>query len=95
MNTIKKLYFIIASAALLGTSCSKEYLQTSPTDSWDETAIFSTAENAQVAMNGVYRCMTQQYGGFGQGWGSCFRGCQAAQAQDASARYHVAEEKRP
>lgn len=68
MNTIKKIYFIIAGAALLGTSCSKEYLQTSPTDSWGETAIFSSVENAQVAMNGVYRCMTQQYGGFGQGY---------------------------
>lgn len=68
MNTIKKIYFIIAGAAVLGTSCSKEYLQTTPTDSWGESEIFSTVENAQVAMNGVYRCMTQQYGGFGLGF---------------------------
>ncbi len=51
---------MLAAALLAGPGCKKDYLQTNPTDQVDNTAVFSTAENAGVALNGIYRYMFER-----------------------------------
>jgi len=41
-------------------ACKKEYLQTKPTDKVDSDAIFTTADNANTALNGIYRFMFER-----------------------------------
>ena len=51
---------IIATPALV--ACSKDYLETSPTDSVSAGMATSTAENGYNALNGIAKTMsTQQY----------------------------------
>jgi SusD family. len=49
-------------------SCSKSYLDTKPSDSGSDKAIFENTDGYKMGMNGVYRLMTRQYSAFGQGW---------------------------
>lgn len=66
---MKNLYKISLLAALvLFGACSKEYLVTAPTSSTGTNAIFETVDNMELSVNGLYKCMTQQYGAFGQGY---------------------------
>ncbi|UEG53549.1 RagB/SusD family nutrient uptake outer membrane protein [Mucilaginibacter daejeonensis] len=51
---------VLAAAVLAGPGCKKEYLQTNPTDRVDNVAIFATADNANVALNGIYRYMFER-----------------------------------
>lgn len=61
--TMKKLiYASVLSLALGFTSCSKDYLETSPTDSVDAGTLLQTTQGAQVAMDGIYRML------FTSGW---------------------------
>jgi hypothetical protein len=49
-------------------ACSADYLNTSPESSTGTATIFETVDNMELAINGLYRQMTQQYGAFGQGY---------------------------
>lgn len=66
MKSIYKISILLA-AILLG-SCSKEYLSTVPTSSTGTATIFESVDNMELAVNGLYKCMTQQFGTFGQGY---------------------------
>ena len=64
---MKKIFSILAIATiLLATSCAKDYLNTDPTDRVSGTAIFTSAENAMTAVNGLYRMLYT--GNWGDGW---------------------------
>ncbi len=49
---------VIAMLAL--GACKKDFLDTAPTDRVDNTAIFTTAQNANIALNGIYRYMFER-----------------------------------
>jgi hypothetical protein len=59
---MKKIFYsaILATVILGGSGCKKDYLQTTPTDRVDNTSIFSTTANANVALNGIYRYMFER-----------------------------------
>jgi hypothetical protein len=53
-----KKYIIGAGICILCiSSCKKEYLDTAPTDKVDNSAIFTTTDNARSALNGIYGYM--------------------------------------
>lgn len=52
-----KSYLLIGFSVVLMFSCSKEYLDTAPTDAVSKDVIFETTQGAEVAMNGIYRWM--------------------------------------
>ena len=54
---MKKIFTLFAVALLVLSSCEKEYLDTTPTDSVSGQLIFSNTESAMVAMNGIYRAL--------------------------------------
>lgn len=56
---MKKTIYI-GLISLLFFSCSKDYLETSPTDKVDDKAIFSSIENVETVINGVYRYMFER-----------------------------------
>lgn len=56
----KTLTFCGLLALLATTSCKKEYLNTSPTDKVDNSSVFTTTTNANVALNGIYRYMFER-----------------------------------
>ncbi|RIV21439.1 RagB/SusD family nutrient uptake outer membrane protein [Fibrisoma montanum] len=56
-----RLLTIFIALGLLSTSCSEEYLETSPTGSVDAAAAYSTTKNASAAINGIYRAMVVRY----------------------------------
>lgn len=47
-------------SALSISGCKKEYLDRQPTDQASNTAIFTTSENALIALNGIYRYMFER-----------------------------------
>ncbi len=57
-------------SAILISSCSKDYLDTTPTESIGTPTVFETTEGAALAINGICKLMTRQYTGsdFGQGF---------------------------
>ncbi|MFD1769532.1 RagB/SusD family nutrient uptake outer membrane protein [Sphingobacterium suaedae] len=59
---MKKNILTICAASLLFavTGCSKDYLETSPTDKVTQEEIFSSIENANTAINGIYRFMFER-----------------------------------
>lgn len=60
---MKKLkYYLIAIGYIIAlASCKKELLETGPTGSADESAIFTTTTNASNVINGVYRYLYSRY----------------------------------
>lgn len=60
-----KNIFKISIAALAGVtllaSCSKDYLNTTPTSSTATATIFESTDNAALAINGICKLMTRQY----------------------------------
>lgn len=67
-----KILFIAISWSLIAsfTSCKKDYLDTSPTNSVSSGDAFTTTANAMAALNGIHRAMFVRYnsqGEFGQG----------------------------
>jgi hypothetical protein len=59
---MKKISVLIAVVTLtMVTSCKKQFLDTGPTSSVDEGAIFTTTGNAAGAINGVYRYLYSRY----------------------------------
>ena len=67
---MKKIFrlLMVAMGVLVMNSCSSDYLNTSPESSTGTATIFETVDNMELAINGLYRQMTQQYGAFGQGY---------------------------
>ncbi|MCA5004344.1 RagB/SusD family nutrient uptake outer membrane protein [Sphingobacterium bovistauri] len=59
---MKKIKLSILSAAILLTSasCSKDYLETSPTDKVSSEVAFSSITSAKAALSGVYRFMFER-----------------------------------
>lgn len=57
---MKKYIFVIA-AALGIVSCSSDYMETAPEASVATSTIVSSADNAELALNGICRLMTHQY----------------------------------
>lgn len=62
---MKKILLVLFSSLFLLTSCEKQ-LDTYPSASVSGPQVFENSENAQVAMNGIYR-MTNTYG-WGTSW---------------------------
>jgi hypothetical protein len=59
----KKIIYLTLSIFLLSVaSCKKDYLETAPTDAVDNSAVFTTTNNADVALNGIIRYMFQRNG---------------------------------
>ena len=61
MKKIFKAFFLTAAILLTGVSCNQEYLDTTPESSTSPATIFSTTENAVLAVNGICKMMTSQY----------------------------------
>ncbi len=57
----KKLATILLGVGLLSASCASDYLDTTPESSAGTSTIFESAENAQMAINGICRLMCNQY----------------------------------
>jgi len=55
-----KYTLLFASIAIL-TSCEKDYLNTSPTDSKDEEIVYDNTQNLSYAVNGLAKLMTAQH----------------------------------
>ena len=66
---MKKIFAILSVVAALSlTGCAKDFLDTDPTDRVSGTLIYSNADNALSAINGLYRLLYT--GGWGSGWGA-------------------------
>jgi hypothetical protein len=51
----KYIYILIVGLVVLTGSCSKDYLNTNPTDQTTPEQVFLNVENAFAALNGIYR----------------------------------------
>ncbi len=60
---MKNIFKILASLAIFAgmASCSPDFLETTPTSSYDASFIFTTTENAFGAVNGLHKSMVSQY----------------------------------
>lgn len=60
---MKNKILIIATAIVFLSiaSCKEDYLETTPTDRVDNSAVFTTTSNANTALNGIYRYMFERY----------------------------------
>jgi starch-binding outer membrane protein, SusD/RagB family len=56
-----KRYLTIASCLLMLASCKKDMLNTGPTGSADDGAIYTTTSNAANTINGIYRYLYSRY----------------------------------
>lgn len=58
---MKKISVFVIGCLMLLTSCKKELLDTAPTNSVDDKAIFTTTTNASNVINGIYRYLWERY----------------------------------
>lgn len=58
---MKKYLFLLSMVALGLTACEEDYLETSPEDQVGTATILSTTENAELAINGICKAMSNQY----------------------------------
>lgn len=58
---MKKIFSILLGVGFIFTSCSDDYLDTTPESSIGAGVVFESAENARMAVNGLSRMMCQQY----------------------------------
>lgn len=58
---MKKITVLVVGCLTLMTSCKKDFLDTGPTNSADDAAIFTTTQNASNVINGVYRYLWERY----------------------------------
>jgi starch-binding outer membrane protein, SusD/RagB family len=58
---MKKIIALIVVGCLALTSCKKEFLDTGPTASVDDGAIFTTTGNVSAVVNGVYRYLYSRF----------------------------------
>ncbi|WP_200974995.1 RagB/SusD family nutrient uptake outer membrane protein [Echinicola sp. 20G] len=64
MNRIYKP--LLAIALLFTFSCAEDYLDTVPTDAVSSESVFTTTNNAMIALNGIHRSMLLRYDSQGQ-----------------------------
>lgn len=58
---MNKIYLTFGLAALFAfSSCRKDYLDTAPTNKVDMSKVFTTTENANTALSGIYRYMFER-----------------------------------
>jgi hypothetical protein len=58
---MKKIVLLTGALALMvGSGCKKDYLDTTPTEQVDAGSIFTTTDNANTALNGIYRYMFER-----------------------------------
>ncbi|MEH6304484.1 RagB/SusD family nutrient uptake outer membrane protein [Olivibacter sp. CPCC 100613] len=57
---MKKYLILSILFVFIISSCSKDYLDTKPTDKVDGESVFNTVENASKLLNGIYRLMFQR-----------------------------------
>jgi len=86
---MKKIFAILSVLVLFSfTACKKDYLETNPTDRVSGPTIFSDAENAMTAVNGMLRLL--YIGGWGSSWAHENGGLPAyILVQDIKAEDHV------
>lgn len=82
MKKLNKIFFAIAAIAVMSTSCSKDYLDTKPTNSVSETDILNTVENSYLALNGIHRCLHNSVGSSWMSQGSYPTFCLQLNAMD-------------
>ena len=63
---MKKVIYILSAVGLLTLGACNDQLETNPTDKVSGTIIFSDANGAETAMNGIYRAT--YVAGWGTGW---------------------------
>lgn len=68
MKRIIKYISILLSGAVLLTGCSKDYLDTLPSDSASPTTVFESVDNAAQAIGGICQMMMTQHQYYGQGF---------------------------
>ncbi len=70
MKYIGKLLIVslLLGASLSMTSCSDDYLNTTPSGSTGTSTVFTSTDSAYGALNGIARIMTTQYSYYGQGF---------------------------
>ena len=56
---MKRRYYIIAILTIMLSACSKDYLETGPTNQISDQAVFQTAEGAQTVLDGIIRYMRE------------------------------------
>lgn len=61
---MKRLLYILGFTFILISSCTKEYLDTKPTDSYSDKIVFASTVNAYSAINGLHRMMYEQSGNY-------------------------------
>lgn len=61
MKRIKYIFITLCSATVVLSSCSSDYLDTTPNSSTTTETIFESTENAKLAVNGLSKMMTNQY----------------------------------
>lgn len=60
MNKIFKIFACLAVIVSM-CACSPDFLETSPTSSYDQSFVFTTTDNAFAALNGIHKSMVAQY----------------------------------
>ena len=61
MKSIKYEIFVWSACISFFTSCSSDYLNTTPTDKTPENVVRHTVDNLYSALNGTHRAMYIQY----------------------------------
>ena len=61
---MKKIFYILALVIVFSSSCTKNFLETKPTDQYSDVAVFSSTSNAYSAVNGIHRMMYEQSGNY-------------------------------
>lgn len=56
---MKRIIILTFAIVLLG--CSKDFLNTSPTDKVDDASVFTTVSDAKTLLNGIFRYMFDRY----------------------------------
>ncbi|WP_143305098.1 RagB/SusD family nutrient uptake outer membrane protein [Chitinophaga vietnamensis] len=56
-----KILYTILSASLLGTACQKDYLEKTPTNTYSNGSLWSSAKDASAALNGCYSGWENDY----------------------------------
>lgn len=60
---MKKIFALFAGLALVVSlaSCNKDFLETAPTDAYDQSFVLSTTDNIEAALNGMHKALVSQY----------------------------------
>ena len=68
MKKMMKYIAALVLGAMMMTACSKDYLETGPTNALNKTQLSSNVENYGIYINGINLLMVYQQGAYGQGY---------------------------